>query len=37
MNVSQIDVIPKAVLGAAWGPLLDWCGRALAVGENIAR
>ena len=29
-------LLTAAVLGAAWGPLLDWCNRALSVATALA-
>ncbi|MEO7430508.1 MAG: NADH-quinone oxidoreductase subunit NuoN [Dokdonella sp.] len=33
----SLNGLALLVLGVAWGPLLDWCNRALSVGVDIAR
>lgn len=33
----SVNGLALLALGIAWGPLLDWCNRALAVGVDIAR
>jgi NADH-quinone oxidoreductase subunit N len=33
----SLNGLALLALGIAWGPLLDWCNRALSVGADIAR
>jgi NADH-quinone oxidoreductase subunit N len=35
--VLSLNGLALLVLGVAWGPLLDWCNRALLVGVDIAK